>query len=52
MAKIPSSLQGVFWSVKPGDLDPEEDKVYIINQTLAYGGLEELRWLFKTHPKR
>lgn len=52
MAKIPSFLQSIFWSVKADDLDPEEDKVYIINQTLAYGGIEELKWLFKTYPQK
>jgi hypothetical protein len=51
MKKIPQSFQGLFWSVRLEDLDLEKDKIYIINQTLAYGGLEELRWLFKTYPK-
>jgi len=51
MKKIPSSLQSIFWSVRLEDLDLEKDKVYIINQTLSYGGLEELRWLFKTYPQ-
>lgn len=51
MEKIPSSFQNIFWSVKLKDLDPEKDKIYIVNQILAYGGLEELRWLFKTYPK-
>lgn len=52
MKEIPSSFQNIFWSVRLEDLDLEKDKVYIINQTLSYGGLEELRWLFKTYPRK
>jgi len=48
--KIPSFLQAVLWSVDIKDLNLEEDKIYIINQVLAYGGVEELKWLFKTYP--
>lgn len=51
MQKIPSFLQSTFWSVKIDELDLEKDKVYIINQTLAFGGVKELKWLFKTYPK-
>ena len=51
MKEIPSSFQNIFWSVKLEDLDLEKDKTYIINQTLSYGSLEELRWLFKTYPR-
>lgn len=49
--KVPRWLQGVLWSVKVDNLDPEEDKAYIINQVLVYGGFKELKWLFKTYPK-
>jgi len=52
MKKIPDSFQNVFWSVKLEDLDLEKDKIYIINQVLAFGGIEELRWLFKTYPTK
>lgn len=51
MKKIPASLRSIFWSVKLEDLDLEEDKAYIINQVLAFGGIKELRWLFKTYPR-
>ena len=30
-------------------LNVQKDKVYIINQILAYGGLKEMKWLFKTY---
>ncbi len=50
--KISKNLQGFLWSVPVEDLDLKEDKVYIINQILAYGGLEELKWLFKVYPKK
>lgn len=49
--KIPKRLQPILWSVKVDHLDIEEDKAYIINQILVYGGLKELKWLFKTYPK-
>lgn len=48
--KIPSFLQGILWSVDVKDLDLEKSKIYVINQVLAYGGIEELKWLFKTYP--
>lgn len=47
--KIPQFLQPVIWSVRIGDLDVKEDKILIINQVLAFGGLKELKWLFKTY---
>ena len=50
--KIPRWLQPVLWSVDVANLDLKKDKAYIINQILAYGGLEELRWLFKNYPKK
>lgn len=49
MSKLPKNLQGFLWSVDINNLDTTEDKVYIINQILAYGGLPELKWLFKTY---
>lgn len=52
MKNPPSWLQPTLWSIKTDRLDLEEDKVYIINQILVYGGLRELRWLFKTYPKK
>lgn len=48
--KVPKFLQPTLWSVKVDRLDLEEDKVYIINQILAYGGFRELRWLFRNYP--
>lgn len=50
--KIPQSLQGILWSVKVEDLDPEKDKIYIINQILSYGTLSMIKWLFKTYSKK
>lgn len=48
---IPKNLQGVLWSIDTNKLDREKNKIYIINQILAYGTWEHLRWLFKTYPK-
>lgn len=50
--KIPQFLQPILWSVRVDHLDPEEDKTYIINQVLAFGGWDHLKWLFKTYPKK
>lgn len=46
----PKSLQGVLWSCSVKKLDLEKDKAYIINQILAFGVLDELKWLFETYP--
>lgn len=50
MKKVPKHLQPFLWSVKVDDLEIEQDKVYIINQILAYGGISEWRWLLKAYP--
>lgn len=49
MNKIPKWLQPTLWSVKVDQLVLQKDKIYIINQVLAYGGMRELRWLFKNY---
>lgn len=33
-------------------MDLERDKAYIVNQVLAYGTLDEIRWLMKTYGKK
>ncbi|PIQ69725.1 hypothetical protein COS55_03625 [Candidatus Shapirobacteria bacterium CG03_land_8_20_14_0_80_40_19] len=50
MKKVPKELQPFLWSVKTDQLDCQKDKIYIINQILAYGGLKEIKWLFKNYP--
>ncbi|OGH18326.1 MAG: hypothetical protein A2868_02985 [Candidatus Levybacteria bacterium RIFCSPHIGHO2_01_FULL_40_15b] len=47
--KIPQKLQGVLWSRDVRKLDPEQDKDYVIHQTLSYGGLDEILWLFRAY---
>lgn len=49
---IPHSLQGVLWSADVNKLDLGKDKGYIIHQILCYGGLDEIRWLFKTYSEK
>lgn len=49
---IPKHFQGVLWSSNIKGLDLEKDKVYIIHQILAHGGLEHYRWLFTTYKKK
>ena len=36
----------------PSKLDLEKDKPYIVNQILAYGTLDEIRWLIRTYGKK
>lgn len=50
MKKVPAWLQPILWSVKVNHLNLKKDQAYIINQILVYGGLKELKWLFKTYP--
>jgi len=52
LIKIPSSFQGILWSVDVKNLDLEKDKVYIIHQVLEYGNLKEISWLFKVYSIR
>ena len=46
---IPHSLQGILWSKSIEKIDLLKDKTYIIHQILAYGDMEEIKWLFKTY---
>ncbi|MBI2008098.1 hypothetical protein HYS82_00375 [Candidatus Amesbacteria bacterium] len=52
MSQIPVSLQPVLWSADVSRLDPVRDAPYIIHQTLSYGKMDDLRWIFTTYPKR
>ena len=45
-----SIVQAVAWS--KNNPNTEKDRAYIINQILAYGTIEELRWLYKTYSKK
>ena len=51
MTKIPKKLQGILWSRDTKNLDLEKDSSYIINQVLAYGTIDHIRWLLKTYTK-
>jgi hypothetical protein len=51
MQKIPKKLQPYLWSNDIKDLNLSKDRAYIINHLLAYGGMEELTWLFTTYKK-
>jgi hypothetical protein len=48
---IPHSLQGILWSKSIEKIDINKDKTYIIHQILAYGDMEEIKWLFKVYKK-
>ncbi|MBI4008643.1 hypothetical protein HY357_00245 [Candidatus Roizmanbacteria bacterium] len=46
----PKKLQATLWSVDTNALDIQEDKNYIIHQILSIGGINDMKWLFKTYP--
>lgn len=48
---IPANMQGILWSTDIHKLDTERDKTYIVHQTLAYGTLDDYRWLFDLYGK-
>ena len=48
---LPKNLQPILWSVDINNLDLKKDNSYIINQILAYGTWQNLKWLFKNYPK-
>jgi len=50
--KIPKELQGILWSRRLESLDLQRDKGYIIHQVLAYGSLEQVKWLFKVYSQK
>ena len=46
---LPENLKGILWSKNIGDVDLENDRIYIIHQVLSFGDMEEIRWLFKKY---
>ena len=52
MKKIPKSFRGLLWSRKPETLDLEKDKNYVIHQILAFGSLDQVKWLLKAFSKK
>ncbi len=52
-AGIPPSLRPFFQEYDLEDLDPERDAFTVIERTLAWGDVAELRWLFARYgPQR
>jgi hypothetical protein len=45
-AGIPTSLRPFFQEYELEKLDPERSAFTVIERTLAWGNIEELRWLF------
>lgn len=41
--------KGFFWSVGKNKIDIQKDNVYIVNQVLAYGNLEDIKKLIETY---
>jgi hypothetical protein len=48
---LPASLAPCFQEYDFESLDPELHRELVIERTLAYGGLEELRWLFERYAR-
>jgi len=48
MVQLPQSLAPFFQEYDWKKLDPERDRVVIIERVLRFGSSEELKWLFKT----
>jgi len=46
---IPGKLKAILWSKNINAIDPEVDKVYIIQQVLAYGDIDKIKLLLKTY---
>jgi hypothetical protein len=40
--------KNLFWDVEPGSLSPESHWFFIIERTLEFGDIDDLRWLKKT----
>lgn len=52
MAHPPKNLQAILWSADVKDLDLHQNRAYIIHQVLAFGTMDDLRWLFQTYGKK
>ncbi len=52
MVYLPASLQGTLWSAPIGTLDTRTNRVYIIHQILAFGTMDDTRWLFRTYDQK
>ncbi len=51
LTKIPKHLQSILWSQDVQSLDIRKDRDVIIFRVLAYGSVDDLRWLFKTYSR-
>jgi hypothetical protein len=50
--RIPPTFQPFLWSKNVEKMDRDRDKIYIVHQILSYGGLKELRLLFRLYDKK
>lgn len=46
---VPQRLQPILWSADVRTLNLSRDRTYIIHQILAYGGIDEIHWLFENY---
>jgi|YelNatPaOPRAMG01_1025707.scaffolds.fasta_scaffold281343_1 hypothetical protein len=48
---VPESLQPLLWSRNVKNLDFKKDKIYIIHQVLAYGSIEDIKYIINIYSK-
>jgi hypothetical protein len=48
---VPARLQALLWSKNIKNLDFKKDRIYIIHQVLAYGSIEDIKFIVETYSK-
>jgi hypothetical protein len=48
---LPVRLQPLLWSKNVENLDFKKDRIYIIHQVLAYGSIEDIKFIIETYSK-
>jgi len=44
--------QALFWDVDPKTIDPKKHAQYVIERILQLGNDNEVRWMYRTYPRR
>ncbi len=50
-SSVPARLQPLLWSKNVKNLDFKKDRIYIIHQVLAYGSIEDIKFIIETYSK-
>ena len=51
MKKLPEFLKKYFWDTEFEDIDPEENKIYILKRILNHGDKQAVDWMLKKFKK-